>query len=135
MKPQFSLHKAIVAGKQSRALMLIEGRADVNLRDADGFAPLHHASRLPRLEVMMALVKAGADVNALTPTGFTPLHAAAEHGSLSKTRYLLESGANPDARLTQSFNGYPVGATPSDVAAMRGHSHLVRWIEKLVEIL
>ncbi len=83
----------------------------------------------------MALIEAGADVNASDVIGFTPLHGAAEQGSLSKTRYLMEKGANPHAQLTQSFKEYQVGFTPKDVAAVRGHSNVVRWIEKLVEIL
>lgn len=130
-----ALHLAVIAGHHLSVHVLVEAQSNVNVADADGLTPLHHAVRAPRLDSLMTLIEAGADVNAADPHGFTPLHGAAEQNSLSKTRFLMEQGANPDARLTKQYKTYRAGFTPKDVAAACGHTNVVRWIEKLVEIL
>ena len=56
---------------------MIAAGADVNAKDADGFAPLHGAACKGRIASVKALIAAGADVNAKDTNGFTPLHWAA----------------------------------------------------------
>ena len=128
------LHVAAIAGQHEVVQILVQARSNVHLTDAEGMTPLQSAARVPRLDSLIALVEAGAEVNTCNASGFTPLHGAAEQGSLSKTRYLLENGANPEARLTANINGFLAGFTPKEVALARGHTNVVRWIEKLTEI-
>jgi ankyrin repeat protein len=113
---------------------LLASGQNLNAADETGLTALHYAVRIPRLDCLIALIEADANVNVCNSYGFTPLHGAAEQGSLSKTRYLLENGANPDVQLTHPFKNYPTGFTPKDVAAACGHTHVVRWIEKLIKI-
>src|SRR4051812_653412 len=49
---------------------------DVNVKDDDGWTPLHHAVCGGNLEISNYLLNNGADVNAQTMNGKTPLHIA-----------------------------------------------------------
>lgn len=104
---------------------VIRLHADVNLSDACGETPLHHAVRAGE-EFVSMLLEAEADPNIQTfnpdlkadrksktfsteALHLTPLHLAAKSGSVSITRALLAANANPDMRNA-------IGKTPLHVA-------------------
>jgi len=71
----------------------------LNAEDADGYTPLHHASRCGHADVVNFLLSCGSHVDKQSHiTGHTPLMQAAEYGHLKVIRLLLEGGANPKMR-------------------------------------
>ncbi|KAG9228372.1 ankyrin repeat-containing domain protein [Amylocarpus encephaloides] len=52
----------------------------VDLKDIDGWTPLHWACRQPKKEIVDALLAHGADTKALTNESWTPRHIAILHG-------------------------------------------------------
>ena len=75
--------------------------ADVNMRDGEGWTPLHWAAEYSKLPgPAKALIKAGADVNAQDDDGWTPLHhaAALRQNGIEIVALLLKAGADPNAR-------------------------------------
>ena len=81
--------------------MLLDARADVNIRGMDGKTPLHAAcdsgfGKPERVELAALFIARGADINAASSTGQTPLHPAAS-GSPKCVRMLLAAGAKAEA--------------------------------------
>jgi uncharacterized protein len=76
---------------------LIQQKADVNGKLADGTTALHWAVQTDDLETVGLLIQTGADVKAQDRYGFTPLYFACVNGSPAILRKLLESGADPNA--------------------------------------
>jgi ankyrin repeat protein len=55
----------------------LEAGQDPNLRDRDGFVPLHLAAQQENVEVVEVLLEAGGTVDAVNKYGNTPLFVAA----------------------------------------------------------
>jgi ankyrin repeat protein len=81
-----------------RRITMLEGGADVNVRNKYGKTPLHYAAKSGTPENITALLEAGADVNARDMDGWTPLYYAAEFGTPENITALLEVGADVNAR-------------------------------------
>ena len=83
---------------------LIQGGADVNVRDESGSTALIEAARWGHAEVVKSLAGAGADVNAdndgsVSPGGSgTALMVAASMGNVDLVRLLIELGADVNRR-------------------------------------
>jgi ankyrin repeat protein len=94
--------------------------ADLTLRSADGFTPLHLAAFFGGVEAVRAVLATGfaADADADNPFRVRPLHSAAAARDLESARALLAAGADPDVRQ----NG---GYTPLHTAAHNGDHALV----------
>ena len=104
--------------------------ADVNLRNKDGYSPMHFASADGDAEVIGLLLAARADFNLTTPDararlmrgalaldasgGRNPLHLAAEKGRLAAVEVLF--AACPALADAKDFDG----ALPRDVALREG---------------
>ncbi len=106
------------ADEADRVRALIDGGADVNVRQGDGATPLHWAVHRNNLATARLLLDAGADPNAANDLGATPLWLAAENGSARMTELLLDAGADPDRTLA-------IGETPLMVAARSGATETV----------
>jgi len=102
-----ALHVTAGVDAAGVALWLIEGGADADAGDGDGFTPLHWASAMGSRTVLGLLLAAGADPNAPSACGLTPLHLAADAATVGQ---LVEAGATVDARDKD-------GASPLHVAA------------------
>src|SRR3954470_3110830 len=78
---------------------LLEG-ADLSVRGADGFTPLHLAAFFGGAEAVKAILAAGADPDADAENIFKvrPIHSASAVGDHASVRALLEAGANPNVR-------------------------------------
>jgi len=90
---------------------LKEQGTDVNVKDNNGWTPMHHAAKYGRLEVMKWLKDQGADINAKTNDGLTPMHMAANsfNNSIKTMTWLKEQGADINAKTNE-------GKTPLDLA-------------------
>lgn len=76
----YPLHSAIAANQNMLAKMLLEGGADVNVKQAQGLTPLHAAASNGNIELIILLLEAGADVKVRMENGKTPGDLAAEKG-------------------------------------------------------
>ncbi len=120
------------------AMLLIQGGADVNVRNALGHAPLHYAASKSRdfvkllidqnCTVMRLLIQVGADVN--VPgyfDGFTPLHMAASKGNQAAVELLFENGA--DLTVKSHFRDTPYDLAASEKNSTE-HVNVAKWLEK-----
>ena len=91
-----------------------------DVRDWQGWTPLHAAALRGDLAEIDQLIAAGADPSTADNKGFTPLHLAAQEGRAGAARALLDSGAEVDRR-----NRF--GNTPLFVAVFnsRGRGDLI----------
>jgi quinoprotein dehydrogenase-associated probable ABC transporter substrate-binding protein len=90
------LGNAIIGNDASRVALLIEKGADVNVRDSNGYAPLHSAARNRNSPIVALLAKNKADVNARDGDGFTPLGYAISRNHVPTIEMLLKAGARVD---------------------------------------
>lgn len=125
---RYLLHVAARTGYPGRhdlVLALLEGGADVTLRDDNGNTALHAAVswRAHDIEFALALLRAGAEVDALNDAGVTPLHMAVETGSPAHANALLQAGADANAPT-------PDGDAPLHVVILREEPPDVRGRER-----
>jgi len=64
----------------------------VDVRDGDGFTPLHHASYNGLMEMVSILLERGADVNAAAEDGSRPLDWARSGGEKEVAELLVKRG-------------------------------------------
>ena len=107
------------------ATMLLDARADVNIRGLDGKTPLHAAcdsgyGKPERAELAALLIARGANVNAASSAGQTPLHTAAS-GSPKCVRLLLAAAAKIEAADN-------IGRTPLAWAAANNNVETARLL-------
>ncbi len=76
--------------------ILIAKKADVDVKDNDGWAPLHYAARRGHEDLAEVLIGGGANVN---PTNECrkPLHWAVKRGHTNIVKLLIEKGADVNA--------------------------------------
>jgi ankyrin repeat protein len=103
--------------------VLVDGGADVNVKDSQGFTPLHCAADVDSEPVIRYLVEKGADLNAKTGAGATPLIVASSQERMHALETLADLGADMEARDGE-------GSTALHLAAMRG---AVAVVNKLAE--
>ncbi|EFA05211.2 uncharacterized protein LOC103313299 [Tribolium castaneum] len=117
---------------------LLDNGANVNLRDKDGYKPLHHLlqGRCPDRDTFDLLVtgRGELEINAKTVKNLTPLHIAAQAGCFilvpgedtifeDLTQLLLDKGANIEACDDDGF-------TPLHYAAQSGNLTIVKLLTR-----
>ncbi|XP_023126911.2 caskin-1-like isoform X4 [Amphiprion ocellaris] len=89
-------------------------RVNVNIQDADGLSPLHHAALSGNKELISLLLEAQAAVDIKDHKGMRPLHYAAWQGKTEPMKMLLKAGS--------SVNGHSdEGQIPLHLSAQHGH--------------
>jgi RNA polymerase sigma factor (sigma-70 family) len=115
------LHNIAATNRISRAGILLEHGADVNIQAEDGATPLVVAVLYDRTEMIEFLLVHGAKIDLATHNGFTPLHVAAWHGCKAAAQMLLDHGADIN-------KANDAGRTPLEIARERGHDDLAALI-------
>lgn len=107
-----ALESACYFGHFELVKLLVENKANVNVRIYEGYTPLHQAVRNGHVAVAQYLVEHGARLDDARANGRTPLHTAAESGQTETTLLLLALGANPTTRARDGLT--PVGVASND---------------------
>lgn len=102
--PTQELSNAVLAADLPRIKFLVGKGADINARDAQGYAPIHTAARNRHPELVAALADLGADLNAQDSDGMTPLLHGAMRNHVPTLDMLLARGAAIDK---PGGKGYP----------------------------
>ncbi|KAG0181661.1 hypothetical protein DFQ29_007537 [Apophysomyces sp. BC1021] len=98
-----SLIKAVRRKHYEIAKMILQAGADVDRKDDEQLAPLHHAVNTDKHQLVQLLLESGADVHAINGKSQTALHLAIEktkyqtNASLRTERLLLRYGADINA--------------------------------------
>lgn len=103
---QFSLDIAIKSHMTMRAKELIDQggvNGDLELRNSEGYSPLHLAITLKDYEIARYLLDKGANPNAYHPQGWSILHTATDLQNAKAVKLLLKAGANPHAKITSTL--------------------------------
>ena len=110
-----ALHAAAYKGHVDIAEFLINNGANVNVKDKDGYTPLHNtahsflrgdppkSTEADRNRTAALLLENGALVNATTNHGGTPLHLAVSTNNVGLVQLLLENGADPNIQQAQGM--------------------------------
>ena len=85
------IQSAAAAGHVKIVKMLLEHRADPNVREQGGYTPLHAAAHNGDETMIRALLYGGADLDVKSNDGKTPLDLAREAGH-TKAAEILEEG-------------------------------------------
>ncbi|KAG7290327.1 hypothetical protein NEMBOFW57_000327 [Staphylotrichum longicolle] len=111
-----ALHAAASGGSQAMVRVLLDGGAlpIIDVRDYEGYTPLHLAVKKQYLDVVSCLVKGRANVNMVDDRGRTVLHSAMDDGNMGIIKALL-AAENVDPTIKDAK-----GLTAWDVAKRRG---------------
>jgi len=89
-----ALMVAAFCGKADLVAMLIDHKAQIDVRNVDGRTALMEASSRGNLDVVQYLVKRGADTAIESEDGLTALTEAAVAGKLDIVEYLVSTGCD-----------------------------------------
>lgn len=116
------LHWACTESSIPHVALLWKKGADVEARDASGCTPLLIAAQYGQVDVVAYLLKHGARIQAVDTSKDTALHWAAYKGSIQVCG-LLAFYETLSFTTTDNY-----GQTPLHLAALRGHTSVVRYI-------
>jgi len=116
MRTDFRLCRAARFGDLGRVKSLLAAEPElVNVKDDEGFLPLHWAARFDHREIAEFLLTNGAEVDGRESHEMTPLHIAAASSSEDVAALLIEHGVDINARDNN-------GDAPLDFAAFANYS-------------
>ena len=116
-----ALHIASRLGYETMVKILLN-LCKVNLRDENGFTPLHHAAEKGHIKVVRLLLDTkGSEINTQSKSQSTPLWLATRNGHEAVVKLLVNKGANLEAKDSD-------GWTPLFGAAENGHEAVVKLL-------
>jgi len=131
-----SLHQAAVSGDINRVKELLTKGADINLKNRQGWTPLHAAVWNQKQDIAKLLIEKGADVNVKDRSSRTALQFAADTGQKEIVELLLANKADVNTVSARAENALTLakkkghkeiadllvqhGATEPDLEALRG---------------
>jgi len=112
----FNLNEKLGKPSLQTVQLLLEHKADTNIRDINGDAPLHLAAVLPNgTQFIKALLEAKAIIDPQNSKGHTPLYRAIEVRNRAVADYLAEAGASVTLKdnkgenvISQLFNALSI---------------------------
>jgi len=117
-----ALMRAALIGHTAAIRALLDGGADVNAIDPNGWTPLMEAVFAGHAETIRALLARGADVNTKDQAGWTPLMEAASKGQAEAVMILLASGADANAKSNKGWTA--LKATP------KGNTEIIKLLKQ-----
>ncbi|XP_062537231.1 uncharacterized protein LOC134205710 [Armigeres subalbatus] len=116
-----AVHVAALYGKVDVLRILIEKKAEIDVRNSFGNTPLYFAASNGHTDVVDLLIEKGADTELTVQSNGTAMHAAAFYGEVEVLNALIAKKANIHAK-----DEY--GWTPLHTAAERGHLDAVNLL-------
>lgn len=83
------------------ARLLIDAGANINVKDDNGWTPLHYATSSNRRAIVELLITKRALINAQSTSGDTPLHFAVRLPDKTIALFLIQSGADSNIKNSQ----------------------------------
>ena len=117
-----ALMRAALIGHTSAVRALLDGGADVNAPDPNGWTPLMEAVFAGHADTIRALLIRGADANTKDHAGWTPLMEAASKGHVEVVMILLACGADANARSNKGWTALK--------AAPKGNTEIIKLLKR-----
>ena len=120
------LHRMLIVGWHDVAILAIDNGIDVNIKDQDGYTPLHFANNIEdNIEFTKLLIAMGANVNAKNKDGITPLHEVVRtrNGRKDIVELLIANGADVKSKDKK-------GQTPLSWAVKYGNDETAELLRK-----
>ena len=117
-----ALMRAALIGHTSAVRALLDGGADANAPDPNGWTPLLEAAFAGHADTIRVLVGGGADVNTKDRAGWTPLMEAASKGHAEVVMFLLACGADANARSSKGWTALK--------AVPKGNTEIVQLLKR-----
>ncbi|XP_042311918.1 arf-GAP with coiled-coil, ANK repeat and PH domain-containing protein 2 isoform X3 [Sceloporus undulatus] len=109
------LIQAVLGGSLVTCEFLLQNGANVNLRDAHGRGPLHHATVLGHTGQVCLFLKRGANQHATDEDGKDPLSVAIEAANADIVTLLRLARMNEEMRESEGLYGQPGDETYQDI--------------------
>jgi hypothetical protein len=123
LKKWTALHQCVRLSNTKMMKILLNRGANVEIKDADGEAPVFVASSSGDLELVRLLLQAGANPNVKAKDGWSALMMASRDGHHQVVKYLLEAGADVFG-ASDMF-----GRTALDIASLSAQGQSIRFSE------
>ena len=124
-KQRTPLAEAAALGKVWAVNRLLEAKADVNVKDADGKNPLMIALNEGHQEMVVPLHHNGTDIDAQDNYGLSAIHLAAGTGNLAAVRILLQRKP-----LLQKTGESYSNQTPTHLATIRDYDEIIEELHQ-----
>ncbi|CAL8254722.1 unnamed protein product [Merluccius merluccius] len=117
------LFSAVKQNRHAVVDVLIDGGADVNMHEQQGYTPLLFAAELGHVDTFRALAAKQAKLDVTLPNLSTALHLAVRSGSEPLVQALLAKGLDPNTTGPKAY-------TPLHLAALHSNPALVEMLLK-----
>ncbi len=113
------LLQAVCNGRTDVVTLLLDHRANPNIKDFYGDSLLSHAVQNKFINIVTILLNQGVNVNQIDSEGYSPILRAARFGDTPLLRLLLSRGANPNDKTKDGRTALVMAARyPSTVQAL-----------------